>query len=338
MNIAKNYNELSINLVEKFHNGNIFFSEEYEKNVKYRKQSIIYLWNDNYAISIRIKKELFLKAGIFMTEPLCIGIYDKNTEKEFIDEVVKELKKANIQWIICDRTSRFQIYPTDSKVVLNGNHIIDLTQSEDELWNNVHTKHRNVIKRAKKDGVEIRFGGMELLIEYVPIANITYARSKKKDAGYNYYKSILTELENKSLVVLALKDDEVQAGGIFFYNEAIGYYIHGASKDRPYIGSANLLLWETMLYLKKLSVKEFSFVGYHHNAEPDSKLHGIQRFKERFGGSLEISYNFKVINDKLLHSFYCLVMQLKSENKLKKYRDAIDEQLHEFPELNKERR
>jgi len=30
-------------------------------------------------------------------------------------------------------------------------------------------------------------------------------------------------------------------------------------------------------------------------------------------------------------------MQAKSENKFKKYQDAIDEQLHEFPELNKER-
>ncbi len=337
MNFVKNYNELPLQLIEKFQSGNIFFSKEYEGNANYRKHKMYYLWDNNYAISIRIKKELFFQAGIFMTEPLCIGVFDKNTEKKFIDEVVAQLKKANVQWIICDRTSRFSVYPTGSKVVLNGNHIINLTLSEDELWGKVHSKHRNVIRRAKKDGVKIKIGGMELLREYVPIADITYARSEKKNASFNYYKSTLVGIENETLVVLAIKDAEVQAGGIFFYNEAIGYYIHGASKNEPSIGSANLLLWETMLHLKKVNVKEFSFVGYHHNAEPESKLHGIQRFKERFGGALEESYNFKVINDKFKYLLYCLVMQAKSENKFKKYQDAIDEQLHEFPELNKER-
>lgn len=336
MNIAKSYNELPIRLAEKLRNGNIFFSKEYEKNTIYREQKVYYLWNDNYVISIRIKKELFLQAGIFMTEPLCIGILDKNTEKNFIDEVIVELKKQNIQWIICDRTSRFQVYPTGSKTVLNGSHIIDLTQSEDEMWTNVHSKHRNVIRKAQKDGVEIKFGGIELLGEYVPIADITYARSKKVNASFDYYKSTIVGIENNTVVVLAIKDDIVQAGGIFFYNSKIGYYIHGASKNEPYAGAANLLIWEVMLYLKKLNVKEFSFVGYHHNTDSDSKLHGIQRFKERFGGVLEVSYNFKVINNKFKYSLYCLVIQLKSKNKLKKYKDAIDEQIGEFPELNKE--
>lgn len=334
MNFVKNYNELPLELTKKFKYGNIFFTKEYQNNAHYRNQEVYYLWNDNYAISIRIKKEAFLKAGIFMTEPLCIGTFDKNEEKQFIDEVVFILRKSNVQWILCDRTSRFQIYPTGSKVVPNGNYIIDLTLSEDELWGNVHSKHRNVIRKAEKCDVQIKIGGIELLKYYVPIADITYARSEKRNASLNYYKSTLIGIENNILIVLAIKDNEVQAGGIFFFNDSMAYYVHGASKNQPHTGAANLLLWKTMLHLKEFNVKKFSFVGYRHNEASGSKLYGIQKFKERFGGILEESYNFKVINDKFKYSLYCLIMQFKSKNKLIRYKDSIDEQAKEFPELN----
>ncbi len=39
-----------------------------------------------------------------------------------------------------------------------GTYIIDLTQPEETLWSNLHSKHRNVVRNAMKKGVEIRSG------------------------------------------------------------------------------------------------------------------------------------------------------------------------------------
>lgn len=334
INFCYNYIDLPDFLKLRIKESNIFFTEAYEKNVKKRKQNLIYIWSDCNILVIRIKKVLFLQAGVLETEPFFYAD-SFNKDENFLNEAMEILKKLGIQWVVCSTTARFQNYPYNCKVVPCGNFILDLKLSVEELWKNVHSKHRNSIRRGEKNNLELKIGGLELIDEYILISNETYKRSGILDGDNNYYKNLINGLENNSNVFLVYKNGELQAGGLFYYNSSIAYYLHGASKSHPEPGSANYLLWKSILYFKEKRVSKFSFVGYRYNPEPNSKLEGIQRFKERFGGELEKSYNFRYEQNKIAYSIFCFIMKLKQKKLFQKYRDAVDEQLYKYPELNR---
>ncbi len=334
MNFCASYDEIPENLKGMLiENANIFYQKSYEENVLCRKQRLYYIWSDNNILVARVKQELFLKAAILESEPYT---YHSGGEsmKAFLNEAMDILKRKGVQWTICATTARFQEYPDESFVAPTGNHIIDLTCTEELLWKNVHSKHRNSIRRGEKSEIELKIGGKELLDAYVPIANETYGRSGISSSSNAYYRGLMEKLDNNIIIFLAYKEKEIQAGGMFYYNQEIAYYLHGASIRRPEPGTTNYLLWKAILYFKKMGVRNFSFVGYHFDPEPGSKLEGIQRFKERFGGILEKSYNFRFEQCPIAYRVYCFAMQIKNGKPFEKYQDAIDMQIKKYPELN----
>lgn len=332
MNFSDGYDGLPDDIKTVIKGANLFFSKEYEKNVLARNQSLYYVWSGAYILVARIRQQFFLKAAVLESENFKYG--NGENEKEFVTAAMHELKKHGVQWTICATTARLQEYPEGASVAPAGNHIVDLTLPEGDLWSNVHSKHRNSIRRGEKSNLELKIGGMELLEDYVPIAIETYSRSNKSTSGMKYYRKIMESLDNNICVFMVYKEGEPQAGGMFYYNEQMAYYLHGASIGRPEPGSTNYLLWNAMTYFKEKGVKKFSFVGYHYDPEKGSKLEGIQRFKERFGGELERCFNFRYEQNHLAYKLYCFAMQFKAKKPFEKYRDAIDLQVEKYPELN----
>ena len=333
MQISNSYIDLPKKIKLSLQNANIFFSESYERNSIERGQHLLYLWSEYHVLVARIKQKFFLKAAVLESEPFVLK--EGEDEKDFLNVAMMGLKNQGIQWAVVANTARFQTYPSSCYVVPCGNHIVDLTLSKEELWAKVNSKHRNSIRRGEKVGIEIISGGIELVKDFAPLANMTYSRSGKSDAGESYYQSLMKNLENNAIIMLACKDKELHSAGMFYYNNEMAYYLHGASIARPEPGATNFLLWKAMLHFKNLGVKSYSFVGYHYNPEPGSKLDGIQRFKERFGGELEKSYNFRCEFNKLAYRVFCFVMQLKARRLFEKYQDPIDKQIHNYADLNK---
>lgn len=330
---SEGYNGLPVKIKSELRLSNLFFSEEYERNVNSRHQKLYYIWSECYVLVARIKSQLFLKAAVLESEPYKYS--EGEEEKLFLMNSMKELKKHGVQWTICATTARFQDYPSDCVVVPCGNFLVDLTRTEDELWKNIHSKHRNSIRRGEKAGIEIRKGNMDLLDDYVKLSIETYLRTSDSTVGFSYYKGLVQELDDNSIIFIADKEGVPQSGGMFYYNNCIAYYLHGASVSRPEPGATNYLLWKAMMFFKERGVKLFSFVGYHYDPEPGSKLDGIQKFKERFGGELERSYNFRYVQNFFFYRLYCFAMQVKGKKPFIKYEDAIDKQLSKYSELNR---
>ena len=334
MNFCFGFINIPDKIKEALNKAPLFFGEAFEKNVNYRGQQMFYAWDDERIFCARVRKQLFFKVAILDCEPFLYGEGKNIEEKEFLNQVVSILKQQKIQWVITTNTARFQSYPKEAKTIKSGNHIIDLANSYEQLWANMHSKHRNSVKRGEKAGMELITGGLELIEEYTPLANETYARSGEKASSSSYYKSIIEGIEEQSFIMLLKKDGVLQAGGMFLYNQNTAYYLHGASIARPEPGSTNYLLWKAIENVKEKGTKEFSFVGYHVNAEEGSKLDGIQKFKERFGGALEYCYSFKCVLNPFVYKLFCLIMRIKSGKIFRKYKDHIDEQIKSFPELN----
>lgn len=315
---------------------NVFYSEgALIKSVK-KGEELFFLYSDKYVIPVTISKKGIFRYAHLTIEPAAIKDDAEETLKSFLDDVCSYLKnQLKVQWI--DQTSPasfFMDYPTGAKRIPFGSHVIDLTLDEETLWKKVHTKHRNVIKKAEKDGVEIKCGiSDQLIVDYHSIDVETWRRSNKSATGQESLRNQVRALGDDAIIYMAYLNGKPQSGAFFFYNRGMCYYMHGANCDRPHTGAGNLLQWKAILDMKEIGVKKYSFVGCRINEDENSKYHGIQRFKERFGGELVQGYMFKVIFSPFHYQAYRMLGMVKRfllTGKMTLYKDIIDQEIHKW--------
>lgn len=316
-------------------NYNVFYSEGVLHNTVKDGDCITFLYSDKYLVPVTICKRGFFKYAYFIVEPVVIKDGDESL-RVFLDEACLFLRKQlKIQWINPNSTaSLFMDFPTNSKHIPFGSHIIDLSLSEDELWDNVHSKHRNVIKKSEKDGVEIISGVTDKLIEdYHAIDKETWKRSNQSAVGLEALKKQVYALGDNAIIYIAYLDGEPQSGAFFWYNMQMCYYMYGANCDKPHTGAGNLLQWQAIRDMKAKGVKKYSFVGCRINEDENSKYHGIQRFKERFGGELVQGYLFKIDYNKFMALFFKLSVAIKSLLSSGRFiwpRDIVDQEISKW--------
>lgn len=268
---------------------------------------------------------LGLKWLVFTTSPLNSNYIHK--EKFLVDEIIQYARKQNYAYITCANHALFNFYPSGSKHCVFGTYKVSLELTEEELFKNLHTKHRNVIRKAEKDGINI-FHGKEFKKECISVIMETQARQGIKSSSSNFDK-LQSLNENIDFWIAKDKENNTQGSAIFFWNKNHScYYMYGGSSANHHTGALNLLQWKAMLYMKEQGVKYFDFVGARINPPKGSKYEGIQLFKSRFGSTLYKGYLFKVI----LSPRYYLLNFLFTANSLLKYRkrhkgDMIDQEM-----------
>lgn len=305
---------------------NVFFS-----GIEHSANGVL-LYSDDCIIPVTIQKRGPFKFASFLSEPFHYANKECNV-KEFVDAVCRILKENyHVQWIMeTPASALFPVAPKGAISIPFGSHIVNLEEEVDTLWSKVHSKHRNVIKKAEKDGVVIVKGTDDKILEdYHSIDVETWERSNVKANGVEDLKKEVQSKGSNIIFYMAYKEGEPQAGAIFYYNQAMSYYMHGASRNHSYTGSSNLLHWVAMQDMKAAGVKRYSYVGARINEDPDSKYHGIQRFKERFGGELFIGKRFKVIFNPFMYKLFVLMTSIKQSIRNKRwslYKDSIDAEL-----------
>lgn len=331
LDIVTEYKDLTTDIVDMLSMGNVFFSESYYQYSLAIGCKVWYAFSELYVMPICIFRKVGIKYGLLPTEPFCLkqvsGIEDKTA---FLNDLLLALKKLDISWITTGASSLFEVYPDESLRIPFGSHVIDLSLSDEMLLANMHSKHRNSIRRAERNGVVIVSGGHELIEDYTRIDRETWNRSNRSSYGNNFFTTIIDRLKENATIYISYKDDIPQSGACFFYNKSMSYYMYGASIDNPEPGAANLLQWKAILDMKSKGVERFSFVGCRINEDEDSKYHGIQRFKERFGGELIQGYMFKCILNRRKYKLFKMLYRLKNGHDSS---DAIDEEIHKWPEL-----
>lgn len=276
--------------------------------------------NDSFILPFYIDKRFIFSKLVFTHQS--IKLDENGNEKKFLNEVVKKAKYLNIDYIAQPLANvLFKDIPDNSKYIKWGSYIVDLSKSEEEILKNMHSKHRNVIRKAQKDGVIIK----ETKDTEVIFNNIkeTMLRQNRPYPS----KEELEKLKPFSKFYIAIKDDKVQGCAVLPYNKYGSVYLYGGSIEKPYTGSLNLLHYKAMCDLKKEGVMKYDFMGARLNVEKNSKLEGIQRFKSRFGGELHKGYlwkyEFKPIKVKLIYALQTLKAKL---NNRKYLGDAIDQE------------
>lgn len=317
--------------------GNVFYSDNFEKyNVKSSSETF-FAYNDDYAAVVTVHSihKLFTAAS-FPSEPISLSETDSfDRQQSFLDEVAAQLKQNyGVDWItVTPASSLFGAYPTHSERIGFGNYVIDLTQDEESLFANVTSKHRNMIRRGERGEIVVKYGGVELLPDYITVDKQTWKRSGSDIDHTAYYTEYVNTLKDNAVVGVAYKDGVPQCGLIGCYNQRMFYYMFGASADRPEPGSTHLLQWQTILRMKAAGVQAYNFVGCRLDVDPGSKYENIQHFKKGFGGVLRECYLFRMTLNKTKKRLFDWTMKLKTG---KAPCDVIDQEMHKWVELNRQ--
>jgi lipid II:glycine glycyltransferase (peptidoglycan interpeptide bridge formation enzyme) len=249
---------------------------------------------------------------------------DIQEEKLFLNSAVQYFRLTGADMIIPATTNTiFRTYPDSAIAAPYGTYIIDLRQSEETLWGNLHSKHRNVVRNAIKKGVEIR-AGIEYLDTAYELIRDTLRRSKLRFMSYKAFENFILSLGENIKVFVAEYQGIVQGCAVIPFSGYSAYYLYGGSISNPLTGATNFLQWEALRIFQNLGVKRYDFVGVRVNPEKKSKQEGIMTFKQRFGGRLVQGYMWKYPLHSLKYAVYSLAVRLARGG------DIVDQELHKL--------
>lgn len=167
--------------------------------------------------------------------------------------------------------------------------MLDLSQGEEALWAALYSKNRNMIRKARKNSVEIFMGD-----HTHPYTDWLLQKEKKQQKDKKYQGlpvNLVTAYGEKNclkravLTVFAFVADETApvAGALFLlHGNNATYHIGWNGKEGRKVNALNLILWRGMCELKEQRVQKLDLGGLNTDVAPD-----IARFKLGFGGQVK---------------------------------------------------
>ena len=269
-----------------------------------------YFTDNEMILPFVIRKKLIFKW--IQLDNVVYGAHSIEETIAFLDDMVRYVSRhMSVSHIVSTNTAIFDAHPTQSYYCKFGTYLVDLSLSGDVLFQNLHSKHRNVIRKAQSDGIVIEHGP-EHAAEAIALMQETFSRQNKVSGIEDSLAKKLQPLgDNVDYWVAKDSEGHLQGSAIFLWNKGNScYYMHGGSTAHTRPGSMNLLMWEAMKCMKDRGVSTFDFVGARLTTESGSKLEGIQRFKSRFGAEMKVGYMFRVVIDKYAYALYKTAMDI----------------------------
>jgi CelD/BcsL family acetyltransferase involved in cellulose biosynthesis len=164
-------------------------------------------------------------------------------------------------------------------------HVVDLTQTEDEIWKRMERKGRTGIRKAEKSGVTVvRETGTDWIEPYYGILSALYLAQKMVTPNpLAFYQRLWSDFHAHGLFVLTARHEgKIVAGGIFLVDGDWAYYLNGCSLAAyNHLEPNRAIQWYAMRLAKSMGAEHYDFVG--------SDIPRLALFKRSFGGSL-VSY------------------------------------------------
>lgn len=194
---------------------------------------------------------------------------------------------------------------------------LDLTKSEDKLFEQLSSKTRYNVNVAFKKGVEIFENSTPEGIErHLEILAETTTRQGFYAHGPEYFRKMWDTVGKTGMmrVFEAVYQDTVLVSWIMFVNNGVLYYPYGASRAvHRDVMASNLMMWEMIKFGKANGCKMFDMWGSL-GPEPNEKdpWFGFHRFKKGFGGELvEFIGTYDVVINSSMYPVFRLAEDLR---------------------------
>ncbi len=200
---------------------------------------------------------------------------------------------------------------------------MDLT-SPDVIWENIHSKNRNMIRKAEKNGIVIEHGqGMDLFDKFIDIYNATMDKDHAEEYYYfkrPFYESIHNDLRNNYELFFARLEDKIIAMSIMIYaNDHLNYHLSGSDIEYRNLAPSNLLLYRAALWGCEHGMKTFHLGGGVGSGEDN-----LYKFKAAFNKNSD--YQFSIGKEVFNQEQYDELVKIRRESD-----SAFDETSSFFP-------
>ena len=175
-----------------------------------------------------------------------------------------------------------EMRPPGFQVTEKHTHLVDLTKSEDALWNAFEGRCRTAVRKGEKGGVTIREESCRQGLDayYTILDNLYAGQNMATPNPKNFYTLLWDAFAGGQFHMLtAWLDETLIAGALIIHDRDRCYYLNGASRsDYNTLCPNNLLQWEALRLAKSLGALRYDFVG--------SDIERLAKFKKSFGGEL----------------------------------------------------
>lgn len=223
------------------------------------------------------------------TSPYGYGgpLYDGNITDEWMDRAMKEIEKyANMHGVV---SQFFRFHPllqnqkrmeSVSKVLYMKKSVFVDTTSEDLIMKNMTPNNRNMVRKARKNGVKIMIDQGEHLDAFIEIYNNTMQEHHAEEYYFferEYFDYIKESMQGNIVFFYALYEEKIISASIFFYNEQfMHYHLSGTLPEYRGVAAANLLLTEAADWAAKHGINKLHLGGGVENED------SLLRFKKHF--------------------------------------------------------
>lgn len=186
----------------------------------------------------------------------------------------------------------------------------DLTSPE-VIWENIISKNRNMIRKAEKNGIEIRHGkDVKLFEDFRRIYNSTMDKDNAEEYYYfgeKFYESIHNDLHDNYEMFYAVMDGQIIAMSIMlFANKQMHYHLSGSMIEYRNLAPSNLLLYKAALWGCEKGYKTFHLGGGVGSGEDN-----LYKFKAAFNRNSD--YQFSIGKEVFDQEKYDELVRLRKE-------------------------
>jgi len=202
---------------------------------------------------------------------------------------------------------------------------INLDQTMDEVWKNeIHSKNRNVIRKAEKAGCTFLVDDKyEHLKEFINLYDSTMDKLSADGFYYfddAYYDNLKKGITDSFLGCVQNSEGQIISAAIFMYSGPYGHYhLSGSDKSQLAISPNNFMLWNAAIELQKRGVLRFHLGGGTNGDEENS----LYQFKRRFSKDTCQFCIGKLIFNQELYKSICADWESKNPDKVEHYKHHL---------------
>lgn len=217
-----------------------------------------------------------------------------DTDVRVLEKLIIEMERfAKKKGAIAMRISPFESDELKKKLLKSGygvserlTSIIDLTKSEEKLWEGLNKKTRTPIRKAKKNKVTILQNNNEQSLK--KFFNINNSLSKSKAfyfPNFHIFKNILDLLGKNDMVKIYLanyENETIGASLVLCFRDIIVTRYWAVMPEYYFTQANNLLVWEILIDAKNNGYLKCDLGGM-----PSNKKDGRYIFKSGWRGKIE---------------------------------------------------
>lgn len=266
-------------IVRRFSNYDVYYLSGYVKAFQIHGDGdpqLLYFEADGLkAIYVYMKRRTAIEGYYDSVTPYGYGgvLFDGDTSEQNLQTFWKAYVEKMKEEGIVDNFVRYHPVLANAVPMKICSDVIDLGKtvamdltSEEVIWTNIHSKNRNMIRKAEKNGIEIKHGqGLELFDEFINIYNATMDKDNAEEYYYfkpEFYRSIHEDLKNNYEMFWAEYEGKIIAMSIMiFANGRLNYHLSGSDIEYRNLAPSNLLLYKAALWGCKKGMKTFHLGG-----------------------------------------------------------------------------